>query len=81
VVDEERTRAQDVLPNINHMQAAKIPPPQTATEWSSLLLCDVVCNEHGTMHYAAELTIRSLPAGGGVMEVKSTFFALGDLDL
>jgi len=36
------TRAKDVLPNINCTQAAEITP--AATEWSRLLLHDVICS-------------------------------------
>jgi len=53
------TIAKDVLPNINRTQAVKITP--AVTEWSRLLLCDVVCSERVTVCHATERTIRSLP--------------------
>jgi len=41
----------DVLPNINHMQAAKIPPTAaTEEEWCRLLLRDVICNVRVSFH-------------------------------
>jgi len=41
-----KTRAKDVLPNTDHMQAAEItPPPLAATEWSRLLVRDVICSK------------------------------------
>jgi len=36
------TGAKDVLPNTNRTQAAEITP--AATEWSRLLLRDVICS-------------------------------------
>ena len=52
--------------------------PPAATEWSRLLLHDVICSDRVTVRHAAELTIPSLP---GVMGVHSAFFAPSDLDL
>jgi len=65
-------RASDVL---HQTQNARRPPksPPAVTEWSSLLLRDVVCSERVTVRHAAERTIRSLP---GVMEVRSAFLSL-----
>jgi len=39
------TRAKDVLPKINRMQAAEITPPPPATQWSRLLLYYVICSQ------------------------------------
>jgi len=50
----DKTRAKDVLPNINRMQAATSVlshHPLAATEWSHLLLHDVVCSERITIHF------------------------------
>jgi len=66
-----RTRAKDVLLNINRMQATEITLP-AVTEWSRLLLRDVFCS----------MQARSIPSlQGEVMGVHSTFFVPGDLDL
>ena len=68
-----QTRAKDVLPNINRTQAAEITSPPAATEWSRLLLRDVICKDRVTVCHAAEWTIPSLP---GVMGVHSAFLSL-----
>jgi len=73
------TRAKDVLPNINHTQAAEITP--AATEWSRLLLNDVVCSERVTMCHAAEWTDRCRGAEGGCDGSAQHIFVPGDLDL
>ena len=59
----ERTRAKDLLPNINRTQAARITPVRDGMFPS--LLRDVVCSERITMCHAAEWTIHSLPWGDG----------------
>jgi len=64
----ESTEAKDVLPNINHMQDAALPSPLAATEWSHLLLHDLVCRECGPLRRC-----------WGVLGVQ--FFVPGDLDL
>ena len=56
-----KPEANDVLPNINRTQAATyrshfaravcaLPSPPAATEWSRLLLNDVICSESVTVH-------------------------------
>ena len=42
-----KTRAKDVFQNINHTQATKT----TATEWSRLLLLDVICSVRVSFHH------------------------------
>jgi len=69
-------RNEYVLPNINRTQATEIT--LAATEWSRLLLHDVVCSERATMHHAAEWTIRLLPGGDGSAQ---HIFVPGDLNL
>ena len=64
----DSTEVKDVLPNINHTQATALPPPLAATEWSHLLLHDLVCRVCGPFHRC-----------WGVMGVQ--FFVPGDLDL
>jgi len=54
----------------------KLPP--AATEWSRLLLSDVVCSEHVIIRRAAKWTIPSMP---GVMGVHSAFVILSYFDL
>jgi len=44
-------------------------------EWSRLLLNAVVCNEHVTVHHAAEWAILSL-LGGGLWECTAHFLSL-----
>jgi len=60
-----RTRAKDVLPN--RTQAPKSPP--AATEWSHLLLKDVICSDR--------VPFRHCRGDGSAQRV----FAPGDLDL
>jgi len=56
-------------------QTARRPPksPPSATQWSRLLLNDVICSDRVTMRHAAERTIPSLP---GMMGVHSVFLSL-----
>jgi len=48
---QTKTRAKDVLPNINRTQAAEITP---VTEWPRLLLTDVICSECILFHHRWE---------------------------
>jgi len=45
VGNRDTTRAKDVSSNINRTQAAEITPPPAATEWSCLLLRDLICSK------------------------------------
>jgi len=55
------------------MQAAEITPPPAATEWSCLLLPDVICSNRVIMRHATEQTILSLL---GVIGVHRPFLSL-----
>jgi len=58
----------------NQLPGSDRTPSPAATEWSRLLLRDVVCSERVAVRRAAERTIPSLP--GRVMGVHSVFLSL-----
>jgi len=47
----KKLEAKDVLSNINCMQATALPSPPAVTEWSRLLVLEVICSMHVTMHF------------------------------
>jgi len=70
VIDQTVTLpAKDVLPNMHRPQAAEIAPPAW-TEWSRLLVRDVIFSESIPFRCCREVT-----------GVHSAFFVSGGLDL